>query len=1553
MSGRELGGIGGAFLRAAASHPDRVAVVDGREIWTFAELADRVHRIAHRLTAMGLARGDAVIVALPRSADQYATILAVLLSGGAYVPVDPTLPRARATSIIARSRARLMVADQAWLDVELPTVRPGDVSAESTIASPVDVTACELAYIIYTSGTTGQPKGVMVSHVSVLRFLDDLESMLGAVAAPARVACNASLAFDASVQQWIRLCRGDTLVLVPDEVRADPEALVRHLQETGVTDLDLTPSQLRVMLPHISGTRLERVLLGGEAIDPSLWDAVRTQGAGIRYVNVYGPTESTVDAFCAEVANAEPTPTIGAPLHSVRAALLGHDLEPCTVGEPGEIFLAGPRLAWGYHDDPRQTAIRFIPDIGGNGERHYRTGDRAFVDGDRWHTLGRVDDQWKINGIRIEAGEVAAAVRGLPGISAAEVVRHPETGRVHGFVVGKPPTDWRVRLTPALFPAAVPAELTPLPHIPLTVSGKADHRALLDRLHEVARTPSGELTDTLERLWHRFAGGVRDGVDFIGSGGHSLAAIQFLDNVEREFHVRLSLHELYQCADLSAFRRLLDDAEHPPTPSAAPRRMSPATPEQQALFVLHQLHAGITAYHVGSLDRLSGPLRPDRLGGAVSDVVAATDALRSRLRLLNDRLAVVLGPDGEEPKLEWEELKLSAHDEAAEQFLEKPFSLLDGALFRAKLWSTPDGFCHTLVLVGHHVVLDGWSLENVRALITAAYRGDEWSAPPAFLDWVADHSREIAALDPEAVRRAAHAHDSDRARPIQITGPRPKVARFRGERSQSHLSDAAWGRLRAIAHDQQTTPFAALLALWFVILSRYTGANEVVTGIPTAGAADFPRRGEAVGFFNETVPVRQEVRADDTLRDLLQRCSELVRAVVRDPQVPFPRIVEALPHRRAMGENPVFSTWCNLLSYPWHDWSFDGVDAHRMDDPVARPLFDLNVYFRERAGALDVDIVFDRDLHTADRIEALRRQLHSLLERAPELLDTRIADIALEYAPVTATGPEPGAPLVDVGARILTAFDEHAEHPLLHSTGATATYAQIGARVRTLATTIADTVPRGGLILIDAARSANTVERVLASLIADRPFLIVPDNAPPIRRERLHATPFARWRLGDAGPEAVGTGPLLGNDVAYLCATSGTTGEPKLVLAPRNGLDLMLAWQPHALGVVPGDRLSVLSGLGHDPLLREILIAVTSGAELFLPDVVEAAQPDRLAKWLESTGITVLHTTPAMGRLIAEAARARAAPLRAVRCVSLAGAAVSDATARALRQGIPSARVLSTYGTTETVQVASAVEVGRDGCATPRPLIASSSPAAHLTVETEAGTPSAVNEPGEIVVRGPALFLGYVGASDAAPANVYRTGDRGVRRPDGFIEFLGRGDRQVSRFGLRTELGEIEATLRSHPLIEDAYVVALVAPGSEDEPRLVAVASPLMADEDALMEWLANRLPPNALPDRFVTVDTIPLTPNGKPDIGLVVEQTRPRRVSGTVAEIIAQTVARLVDVPTLDVSRNFFEAGATSLTLLRAHSEIRDATGVDFAVTEMFRNPSARTLAARIRPGR
>ncbi|HVR96681.1 MAG TPA: amino acid adenylation domain-containing protein, partial [Thermoanaerobaculia bacterium] len=634
----------GLFEEQVRQLPDAAALVFEDHALTYAELNRRSNRLAHDLRRLGVGPDRLVGLGMERSPDLVTGCLAVLKAGGAYLPLDPTYPRARLEKMLEDAGAAVVLTGEETL------TGGGD-------ANPgVEPAPEHLAYVLFTSGSTGRPKGVEIPHRALINFLRSARSTLG-FAAGQRLLAVTSLSFDLSVLEiFLPLTAGGCVELLRRDDVVDGAWLAARIAESAPDVIQATPATwLMLVEAGWRGTGTQAIS-SAEALSRSLGEAVAARAGELW--NFYGPTETTVWSTGQRVERGGTGPVpVGRPLGNTSIRTLDRDLRLTSVSVPGEVYIGGASVARGYRGRPDLTAERFVPDpLGPPGGRLYRTGDlaRRRPDG-ALELLGRIDHQLKVRGYRIEPGEVEAVLSRHAAVRETVVLAREEQGgqwRLTACVVPQPeavpPSAGELRswLSRDLPDYMVPSSFVVLPAIPRLPNGKVDRQALLrsapaglpgtDAGRAAPRTPAEEV---LAALWSSLLETADFGVhdNFFEAGGHSLLGMRLMTRVREVFGVELPLRALFEAPTLGGLAARIDAAQGQPgrgevsPPGSLPRPAEiPLSFAQERLWFLDRLTPGAVAYNIRSPMRLRGPLAHVLLESCFAEVIRRHESLRTR-----------------------------------------------------------------------------------------------------------------------------------------------------------------------------------------------------------------------------------------------------------------------------------------------------------------------------------------------------------------------------------------------------------------------------------------------------------------------------------------------------------------------------------------------------------------------------------------------------------------------------------------------------------------------------------------------------------------------------------------------------------------------------------------------------------------------------------------------------------------------------------------------------------------------------------------------------------
>ncbi|MEU6027993.1 amino acid adenylation domain-containing protein [Streptomyces tauricus] len=1470
------------FERQAAATPEAPAVLHDGTAATYAELDARAERLARELIARGAGPETVVAVALPRTPDLVAALLAVFKAGAAYLPIDPTYPGERLGFILSDAAPALVLTDTATADVlpatDVPVLHLDTADlAEQPTAGPAEGRRPgpgALAYVMYTSGSTGTPKGVLLDHTAVVNGIRHLADRTG-ITAGSRVLAATSVNFDVSVfETFTTLCRGGVLDLAQDVL----ELAERDTWHGGV--ISTVPSAFAELLDQIAGrTSVESVVFAGEALPDTLVRRTREAFPEARIVNAYGQTESfyattfTTDTTHGtdDTATGGGSTAIGTPLPNMRAYVLGHGLLPAPVGVVGELYVAG-HLARGYHHRPALTAERFVADpYGPPGTRMYRTGDLA-----RWtpdgqlHYAGRTDTQIKVRGFRVEPGEVEAALSAHPDIAQAVVVARDLAGssQLVGYVVAADTVD-----VPALraFAAArlpefmVPSAFVVLGQLPLAPNGKLDHAALPAPRpdSEAYRPPRTPHERALADLFAQVLGVDRVGVDdnFFTLGGHSLLATRLIGSIRLELGVELPIRAVFDAPTVAELaRELATDTDVRPPLRQRPDRPGqvPLSYAQRRLWFIDRFEGPSATYNIPLTLRLTGELDVPALTAALRDVVARHESLRTVIAEDADGTPHQVVLPAEETHLDLPVVMVGAAQAAAavDETARRTFDLAADIPLHARLLRHGPTD-HTLCLVLHHIAGDGQSmgplLREFSTAYTARHAGRTPQLPPLpvqYADYTLwQHQLLGDADDPHsALARQSAYWKTELAgipQPLHLPTdrPRPAAADHRGDQLGFTLDAEFVTAVEALAREREATTSMVMQAALAVLLHRLGAGDDIPIGSPIAGRTD-TALDPLIGFFANTWVLRADLSGRPAFADLLDRVRDKALSAYDHQDAPFESLVELLNPERSTAHHPLFQVMLAWQNIDQADLGLSGLTVAPVPASTATARFDL--YFnlaRDVSGRAHGQLEYPTELFDHDTAVGI-------VDRFVRVLEQVVADPGVCVGDVDVLGEgerdwllgsvnatvEPSLESGVVGA--LSRWVREAPGAVaVVGDGGSLSYGELDARANRLARWLIDRgVGPESLVAVCLPRSVDLVVALLAVLKAGGAYVPVDPEHPGARIDYILEDSRPALVLDAetlAGAEIAGysgaapTVRVSAENTAYVIYTSGSTGRPKGVAVSHGALANFLSTMGRRVPLTPADRLLAVTTISFDIAGLELFLPLISGAGVVLADRETVSDPSAVVVALRRHEVTAVQATPAFWQMLVTQEPNAADGLR----VLVGGEALPARLAETLAGR--AAEVFNVYGPTETTiwSTMAPVEPG-----TGIPSIGAPIGNTQVYVLDSLLRPVPRGVQGELYIAGEGLARGYLGRPDLTsgrfvacpfgPAGVrmYRTGDLVRWGADGQLEYVGRSDFQVKVRGFRIELGEVEHVLASHPGVAQAVVV--VREDQQDDKRLVGYVVP-------------------------------------------------------------------------------------------------------------------------------
>ena len=1013
-------GIAAVFDAVAKSHAGEVALLDGTLTVSYAELAQRAAVLARRLRERGVVAEEPVGIYLRRGTDMVVAMLAILKAGGAYVPLDPLQPADRLELIMADSRIRWVIATRELAATlsngSAATLCVDEPSSEAAEEWPAPTGGADsLACILYPPGSTDVPKGALIEQRAILRLVLDTHYITigpGDVVAQAAHSCFYASGFEI----WGALLNGARLAFVDADTVISARALDAALNTLGVTVLWMTTALFnqaaRARPEMFKG--LKYLLFGGDVTDPQAIEKVLAAGKPQHLLNTYGLLGNSGFTTSSEVSVSESTGyCIGAPVANTSCYVLGSGRELLPYGAIGELYVGGDGVARGYQHRSKLNEARFSANPFAPG-RLYATGDRV-----RWlpegnlQFLGRSDRQLKVRGFRVEPSDIETHLLRLEGVRAAAVVLSASGERISvvAYVTLEPgeraparPRTLKRQLAALLPPHMIPDALVVLGELPLSVDGMIDRQRLpapqpSDFGSDDSSEPDGEMEVALIGMWREVLQRevTSATVSFFELGGNSLSLIGLSSRIQETFGARIEIREFFDSASVREQARLISarvglsegQIAIPKQPVAADYPLS--YPQQRLWF--ESLRGNSASYNVPVGLELDGALDAGALAKALQDVVAAHDVLRTRYFEREG-----LGRQSITPAQDWSLQRVDLRGESdpegtARKMLvsasEEPIDLRLGPVFSAVLYQLGENR-HCLLLRMHHIVTDGWSSKLLQERITSLYSAYAGGKPPAvpyrpfiqYTDYaVWQQQLKADAVGEEAVARSLERLEFVRDMPLlPVDNERYLASSYPVGVRRFRVEPLVAERLRRTALEGRTSLFGVALALFGILIGRYSKQRKLVIGTDFGGR-DLKQTEELLGLFINELPIVVEPRGSGTFAEYLAEVRDSVLFAMQHQRVPVEQLIGRLGLQRGRTQHPLFQVKLVLQNFAEvSPLTFPGVSVRSVTLDGAGSKIDLMLTLVERGDGIDGSWEFNAAYLKDSTVAHLQREWLDLVE---------------------------------------------------------------------------------------------------------------------------------------------------------------------------------------------------------------------------------------------------------------------------------------------------------------------------------------------------------------------------------------------------------------------------------------------------------------------------------------------------------------------------------------------------------------------------------------------
>ncbi|RSC93321.1 non-ribosomal peptide synthetase [Tenacibaculum singaporense] len=1581
------------FKGKVQANPSEIAIEYKERKISYNELDVLSNELANfLLSKTNISVNDIVIISLERNEWLIISILAVLKVGGAYCPIDPDFPDLRKTYIKDNTKSKI-VLDEVLLNEFF--------EFKGKVSSAINhrITSQDLAYVIFTSGSTGAPKGVMVTHASLTNFIEfyNLEK--------SRTSLTCNFVFDVSVMEiFSAITSGSTLVIPEKHIVMSPREYASFLYEKEINHCYIHPMHLEEISVNLSlydKLYLKRILIGVEGIkkEEIQWYFDKN----IRIINGYGPTEATICSSFYEVEDIDSIITanlpIGIPLPNYQLLVLEENTNVLVPkGVIGELCISGIGLAKGYLNDLELTNKKFQNHPFAEDKKIYRTGDLVrWLPSGNLEFIGRRDHQVKVRGYRIELGEIEHALLKHPNIKRA-VVLVKEQGDIKdivSFIVGDflPINEIREFLNKRLANYMLPTYYAFIDEIPLTINGKIDKKLLLgiENLQKSTTeyiAPTNELETKLVKIWEDILETKNIGItdNFFELGGHSLKSVKLINKVEKELNYHIKIKEIFAFPTIKELVTRLREKTYEPIEKILSDSLVKVTPAQKRLWVLSQFDKGAEAYNIPGVLKLEGPLNVDFLKRSIYKVIERHESLRTYFVNYDDDIYQNVIPY-DEIKFEIDYLCFQDNksiNTLIEKVSSNRFELSKAPLLKLCLASVSEEE-HYLIFNLHHIIGDGWSMEVFIKEITKFYNEDQnelHSLNIQYRDYVYWLNQQILnnKLDNLKEYWLGKFAGSIPILDLPTYQKRPVIKTYNGARIHYDFSEKVSNELEFYIAKKEVTLFMSLMAGLNGILYRYTGQTDIVLGTPVAGR-EHPDLEDQIGLYLNTLAIRTSFDKNQTFEDLLKIQKKTLIEAYEHQFYPFDTLIDELKLKRDPARSALFDVMVvlqdELSSIGGYDSLRGGVKVSSVvKDYRDTSQFDITFSFINSIKGLSVVIEYNTDLYTENFIKKLGEHLDNFLKYIINNSNTKLNEVNYlsekeEYELISEFNNTKSD--YQDNKNIVLLFEEQVtnspNNTALIFEDKSLTYLELDELSTQLSNYILQNyeIEREDFIGVKLERSEWSIISILAVLKLGGAYVPIDVNYPQERIEYIEKDTNCKLTINEETISSFLVSDkvskkiyrdISSSNLAYVMYTSGSTGKPKGVMIPHKSI-MRLVKESNYYRFTESDVLLSTGAFSFDATTFEYWGPLLNGGKLILSSREKLLDSNTLQTLILHNKVNVMWFTSGWFNQLVDD---HIDVFKGLSTVLVGGEKLSSEHIKKVRSKYSSLKIINGYGPTENTTFSLTYDITDVKENIPIGYPISNSTAYILDVSGNLLPKGCV---GEIYLGGDGLANGYLNFDSLTkekfvtnPFNpktkLYKTGDLGKRLLDGSICFEGRIDSQVKVRGHRIELGEIENVLSSFPYTTNAVVML-----NDFKSQKVIVAyltTPNKIEVSKIRRDLKEILPDYMIPNYFIFINEIPLTPNGKVDKKVLPPideefecngvNESPKNETERKVQNIWESVLGVVNI---GVNNNFFELGGHSLNAAKLINEYKRVFKVKLSMKLIFTHTSIREQAELI----
>ncbi|WP_027338802.1 non-ribosomal peptide synthetase [Halonatronum saccharophilum] len=1611
------------FEKQVFKHRDEIAVKLEDQELTYSQLNERANQLARSLREKGVKVGQVVGLMVERSLDMMVGIWAIIKSGATYLPIEPNYPRERIEYMLEDSKAKVILGHinlinkleygGKIIDITEKNLYKGDKANLENLNSPNDI-----VYIIYTSGTTGRPKGILTTHYNISRVVKNTNYIN--INSNDRILQLSNYAFDGSTFDiYGAFLNGAKLVMITQDKLLEVDKLAKLIKREKITIFFVTTALFNILadnhLKQLKGVR--KILFGGERISvPHARKALDYLGKD-KLIHVYGPTETTVYAtyyYINEIDKEADNIPIGSPIANTEVYILDENNKSQPIGVPGELCIAGDGLAKGYLNRPEKTAEVFVDNTFSEGKM-YRTGDLVkMLDDGNIEFIGRIDHQVKIRGFRIELGEIQSKLLEYFAIKEAIIIAKGEKGSVDylcAYITGNRDltvAELRKFLSKDLPDYMVPSYFIQLDKMPLTQNGKIDRNKLPEpdgTLNTGVKylAPESEIEKKLIRICESILRVKKIGMndDLLALGGDSLKLISLANKIYKEMSIKVSLKEIIARTKLKELVEYLENTEINSTfaiDDVEKRDYYPLSSAQERIMLETEFDQSSTSYNEPFGILIEGKVDINKLELIFKKLIKRHESLRTGFEVINGEFVQKIYQ--EVPfEIKYMEKAESEIDNILEE-LGKVFDLSNPPLLRVNLVKVGEDKYYLLIVL-HHIIMDGASLDIMVEEMKKLYEGDELLAlNKTYKDYAVWQREQLSNAEVIEKQKKYWLDEFSGQLPVlnlPTDYSRPKFKSYNGENITFYLDKETSDKLNRLVSDNNTTLYMGLFAAYNTLLHKYTGQEDIIIGSPMFGRPHIDLE-NIFGMFVNTIALRSYPEGDKSFEDFLKEAKEKVLQAYENLDYQLADLVDNLDIKRDTSRHPLFDVAFVLQNINLDKVRFGDLEVTPIDFRYNNAKADILLEAIETDKGIKFDLQYCTDLFKKETIERFSKHFINIIKEVVEKPEIKLSEIEMiskdeeeelliEFNDTSVEYPKEKT--------IHQIFEEQVEKRTndiaIIFEGQELTYEELNQKANQLARLLRKSgVKADDLVGIMLEESLEMIISIIAVIKAGGAYVPIDPNYPRDRIDYIlkdskmdilltssnliNEVEFTKNKICvDDKDIYQGDNNNLENinkpsDLAYIIYTSGTTGKPKGVMVEHKNVVRLLFNEKFQFDFNSSDTWTMFHSYCFDFSVWEMYGALLYGAKLILIPKTLARNTNKFRRLLQEYQVTVLNQTPsAFYNLISEELICGDERLN-LKYIIFGGEALNPFKLKEWKEKYPETKLINMYGITETTVHVTFKEITIREIESGVSNIGKAIPTLTTYIMNSNMKLQPVGVPGELCVGGEGVTRGYLNREELTEdkfvvnpykpeERLYRSGDLARLLSNGDMEYLGRIDHQVKIRGFRIELGEIESALLKHQKVKEVVVLAKeFASGDKRLVSYIVTNKESKLNVKEIRSYLYKKIPAYMIPSYFIQLDEMPLNHNGKVDrkslpepnleVDIGVEYVGPR----------TELESKLVDIwkkilksDKIGIKDNFLDLGGSSLSVIQMMQMIQLECQVLIPIGEIYSTPTIEELADKI----